>query len=111
MSEKKEIRLQVIDPKEIFQALKRRRPKQAAEIEKAIADGRLEIAGAGQTTDLFVGGSWPTDLAGSQRVRCVQCGTYVAVAPSGQEFLRRYPAVPIHCYPCAMKKIQEQDDD
>ena len=78
--------------------------KRVADFKALAAEGLVAVQQGDQVPECIVGSDWPLNVPGLVRATCTECGVYVGLSPdSGADFARKFPDVPIMCYPCAAK--------
>lgn len=84
-------------------------PEYLQAMDRALADGTLALVEDGEKPQIIVGGSWPSRMPGGRRAVCSGCRTYVGLsADSGAAIADRFPDVPVVCYPCAIRMMEEE---
>lgn len=60
----------------------------------------------------IIGAPWPTVVPGAMRASCAECKAYVSLSPAtGLKMHTQFPAIPVLCYPCGVKRGWLDADD
>lgn len=79
-------------------------------MERRMAAGQITVADDPVDADVIIGGRWPARVPGSQRYCCRDCGGYVSLSPlSGQKVFARFSGMTILCFPCAKKRMNDEE--